>query len=227
MKQDIMGKMQIKYVMMKQQEVKRVRKFLILCISCLVMITFGACEKTVDADAYREIYKQKVTDFTEDTVVFSLIYVDDDDIPELAVHDAGYDTYSIYTIKDDALFCIVDSMSTVQLTCFERSGTIAAFASWNGGGDEGSYSLSYYQTTKDKTLTNDTQPTLNCIYNAVYDEDGNYTGEGITDYYYMGEATDDVTFQEVLGNLGITEKSKTICAEDTFGKEEITQLLSQ
>lgn len=118
-------------------------------------------------------------------------------------------------------------MSTVQMTCFERSGTIAAFEGWNGDGNEGSYSLSYYQAEKDKTLTDDTQPILNCTYNAVYDEDGTYAGEGITDYYYMGEATDDVTFQDVMGNLGITENSKTICAEDALGKEKITGLLSQ
>lgn len=43
----------------------------------------------------------------------------------------------------------------------------------------------------------------------------------------MGEETDEVMFQEVMGKLGITENSKTVCGEDALGKEEIIQFLSE
>lgn len=162
-----------------------------------------------------------------DSLVFSFIYLDDDDIPELAVIDNGYGTYSIYTVKEDALFCMVDAMSTAQMTYFERSGSIALFASWNGGGDEGGYGLSYYQVSKDKTLTNDEQPLLNSAYNAIYDEEGVYTGEGVTEYYDMGKETDEATFQERLAGIGVTENSKPIGAEDGLNKEEALQFLGQ
>ena len=176
---------------------------------------------------YRDVYKKKIADMSEDGVVYAFPYLDDDDVPELAVIDNGYGTYSIYTMKEDALFCMVDAMSTTEMTYFERSGSIALFASWNGGGDEGGYGLSYYQVSKDKTLTNEEQPVLNVTYNAIYDEEGVYTGEGVTNYYDRGEETDEATFQERLADLRITENSKTIGAEDALSKEEALQFLEQ
>ena len=59
-------------------------------------------------DAYREIYKQVIAEKEGDAFIFSLIYLDNDDIPELAVCDRGYDAYSIYTVRDEKALCIVD-----------------------------------------------------------------------------------------------------------------------
>lgn len=179
------------------------------------------------ADGYREIYKNKIEGTEGDTAVYSLIYLDGDDVPELAIYDAGYDAYSIYTVKNGELFCIADSMRTTEMTYFERSGVIALFVSWNGGGDEGGYGKSYYQASKDKTLTNDDQPVLNFAYNASYDEEGVYIGEGVTDYYDMGQQTDEAAFQEKLAGLGIAGDGKAVCAGDVLTKAEAVAALNQ
>ncbi len=179
------------------------------------------------ADGYREIYKSKIEGAAEDTAVYSLIYLDGDDVPELAVYDAGYEAYSIYTVKNGELFCIVDSMRTTEMTYYERSGIIALFTSWNGGGDEGGYGKSYYQASTDKTLTNDDQPVLNFAYNASYDEEGAYTGEGVTDYYDMGKEIDEAAFQQKLEGLGVAGDGKAVCAGDVLTKAEAIEALSQ
>lgn len=179
------------------------------------------------ADGYREIYKSKIEGAAEDTAVYSLIYLDGDDVPELAVYDAGYDAYSIYTVKNGELFCIADSMRTTEMTYYERSGIIALFTSWNGGGDEGGYGKSYYQASTDKTLTNDDQPVLNFAYNASYDEEGAYTGEGVTDYYDMGKEIDEAAFQQKLEGLGVAGDGKAVCAGDVLTKAEAVEALSQ
>lgn len=174
-------------------------------------------------DTYRQIYTQAVSENT-DPVSFSLIYLDNDDIPELVVFDGYYSAYSIYTVKDGALFCMVDFFSTVELTYFERSKTIAGFARWNGGGDEGGYGRYYYTVSADAVVTDDTAPALSYDYNAVYDESGNYTGEGITRYFCMGEETDEAAFQEKLDAWGVTENGGAV--PDFFEKEEILALLN-
>lgn len=174
-------------------------------------------------DVYRKVYAQAVSENT-DPVSFSLIYLDNDDIPELVVFDGYYSAYSIYTVKDGALFCMVDFFSTVELTYFERGKTIAGFARWNGGGDEGGYGRYYYTVSTDAVITDDTAPALSYDYNAVYDEAGNYTGEGITRYFCMGEETDEAAFQEKLSAWGITENDDAV--PDFFEKEEMLALLN-
>ncbi len=175
-------------------------------------------------DPYRTIYTQAVTENT-DPVSFSLIYLDNDDIPELIVYDGYYGAYSIYTVKDNALFCIADAFSTVEMTYFERSGIIVAFARWNGGGDEGGYGRYYYQVSTDNTITDDTMPVLSYDYNAIYDEAGNYTGEGITRYYHMGEELEEAAYQEILAGFGITDEYGDIVPESFLGKEEMLAVL--
>lgn len=69
----------------------------------------------------------------------------------------------------------------MELTCFERSGFIAEFSCWNGGGDEGGYGQYFYQVSGDRTLTDEDQPILGFSYNAVYDDEGIYTGTGVTE----------------------------------------------
>lgn len=176
---------------------------------------------------YREIYQQAVADDIGEAKVFSLIYLDGDDIPELVVLDREFDSYSIYTVKDGALFCMLDQIVAVEMNYFERSGTFYTFARWNGGGDEGGYGRSYFQVSAEKTITEETGAVLNDAYNALYDEDGNFTGQGVTDYYYMGELTDEATYRELLGSLGVTEDGGRLCAENAVGKEEMLAQLSQ
>ena len=179
------------------------------------------------AQTYREIYQQAVADRAGETKVFSLIYLDGDDIPELVVLDREFDSYSIYTVKDGALFCMLDQMTAVEMNYFERSGTFYTFARWNGGGDEGGYGRSYFQVSAEKTITEETGAVLNDAYNALYDADGSFTGQGVTDYYYMGELTDETTYRELLGSLGVTEDGGKSCAENAVGKEEMLAQLSQ
>lgn len=179
------------------------------------------------AQTYREIYQQAVADRAGETKVFSLIYLDGDDIPELVVLDREFDSYSIYTVKDGALFCMLDLMTAVEMNYFERSGTFYTFARWNGGGDEGGYGRSYFQVSAEKTITEETGAILNDAYNALYDADGSFTGQGVTDYYYMSELTDETTYRELLGSLGVTEDGGKSCAENAVGKEEMLAQLSQ
>ncbi len=177
-----------------------------------------------NTDVYRSLYKQEVADYDEGTV-FSLIYLDGDDIPELAAGDRGNDRYSIYTVKDGAIFCMVDSMTTVELTYFERNSIVAKFARWNGGGDEGGYGQEYFQASMDKTVADGDIPVLSYSYNATYDGEGIYTGEGVTDYYYMGQEIDEATYIEISKTMEITENGAKLCLKNAISKEEMLDFL--
>ncbi len=170
--------------------------------------------------AYREVVEQNNMG-----MFFSLINLNGDELPELAVGDRENDRYSIYTIKDGIAFCLVDSMTTVELTYFEGSGIIAAFARWNGGGDEGGYGRQYYQTSVDRTLTDEDIPILSYSYNAIYDQEGVYTGKGDTDYFYMGQETDEASYNEILETLRITENDGRPCLENAASEEEMLDTL--
>ena len=187
--------------------------------------TEGAAESLSDTD--REIYLQAVNEGEGDAKGYSLIYLDGDNIPELVVHDRGNDSYSIYTVKDQALFCMADSLSTVELTYFERCGVIASFSRWNGGGDEGGYGSSYDQVSRDRTLTNDDEAVLSYSYNATYNDEGKYTGTGVTKYFYMGQEIEEAEYREKLASLGIAEGEDQLCMEGICDKDEIIALLSR
>lgn len=174
----------------------------------------------VSLAAYRKVVEESNTG-----MVFSLINLDGDEIPELAAGDRGNDKYFIYTIKDSTVFCLVDSMVTAELTYFENSGIIAAFASWNGGGDEGGYGRQYYQTSADKTLTDGDIPILRYSYNAVYNEEGVYTGKGVTEYFFKGQETDETMYKKTLETLGITEDGGRLCLENAASAEEMLDIL--
>ena len=168
---------------------------------------------------------QKTIEESNTGMVFSLINLDGDEIPELVAGDRGNDRYFIYTIKDGTVFCLVDSMTTAELTYFEGSGIIAAFARWNGGGDEGGYGQQYYQTSAEKTLTDGDIPILSYSYNAVYDEEGVYTGKGATDYFCMEQETDESAYNEILETLGITKDDGRLCLENAVVAEEMLDIL--
>jgi len=180
---------------------------------------------------YGGVYLQVVNDDeSEDnnnTKTYSLIWLDDDEIPELVVYDNLYESYSIYTVRDNELFCMADSLITVELTYYERKGVIADFARWNGGGDTGGYGKYFYQVSGDRTLTSEDQPVLSYSYNAVYNAEGEYTGTGVTDYFCMGQEIDEGVYQEKLGSLGITEVEDRTCMENSCNREEIIALLKR
>lgn len=180
----------------------------------------------ISSGTYGDIYLRKVNENDGAARRYSLIYLDADEIPELVV-SMGDESYSIYTVKGNELFCMADSVGTVELTYFERSGIIATFSRWNGGGDEGGYGSSYYQTSGDRTLTYDDQPVLGYSYNASYDEKGVYMGTGVTDYFYMGQGIDEAAYEEKMKSLGIAEGEDRLCMEKSYSKEEIAVLLNQ
>ncbi|MCM1124965.1 MAG: YARHG domain-containing protein [Lachnospiraceae bacterium] len=176
-------------------------------------------------NSYIGVYQQIVSEMEEEGTVFSLIYLDNDDIPELAVCDRRYDAYSVYTVKEDSAFCIMDAMITVEMTYFEQKGVLAQFARWNGGGDEGGYGWYYYQMNADKTLADDSVPDLHFTYNAIYDDEGNWTGA--RDYYCQGEEISEADYQKKLNDMGIVDGNSRICMENALGKKEMLELLEQ
>lgn len=181
-------------------------------------------------NGYHEIYRQAVTEHTGEAVVFALIYLDSDDIPELVVLDRGYDRCSIYTVKDNTLFCMFcmeDSLTAAEVSYFERSGILCAFARWNGGGAEGGYGYSYYQVSADSTITTDTIPVLYDTYNAVYSDEGVYTGAGVINYYHMEQEIDEAAYEEMKSSLGIVEGERRLCAENAVDGETLLSLLDR
>ena len=182
-------------------------------------------EENAPTGDYHEVYEWIVEKEEGDNPYFSLIYLDEDDIPELVAWDHDYINRSVYTVKDDMVFCLIDSMSTVGY--FEYSGIIAAFESWNGGGDEGGYGWSYYQISGDKTLTNDDEPILSYEYNAVNDEEGNWTGEGVTQYYHLGQEIDEETYRQMADELGIAEECREGFWHDSHEKPEMLVYLKE
>ncbi len=163
-------------------------------------------EENAPIGDYHEVYEWIVEKEEGDHLRFSLIYLDKDDIPELVVWDVDDGKDSVYTVKDGRSFCLIDSMPTVSY--YEYSGIVAAIARWNGGGDEGGYGWYYYQINGDKTLTNDDEPILSYEYNAVNDEEGNWTGEGVTQYYHIGQEIDEETYLQMADELGIVEDNR-------------------
>lgn len=178
-------------------------------------------------EEYREIYGQIVSGEESDASIFSLIYLDGDEVPELVICDRGYGTYSVYTVKDGMAFCMIDSLTTVEMAYFEREGVVSQFARWNGGGDEGGYGWYYYQVSGNQTITDEDEPVLYFSYDAVYDEEGNWTGEGITKYYHLGQEIDEETYRKLMGDLGIIEGSEKSCVDTALGKQEMLDQLGE
>ncbi len=176
-----------------------------------------------------QLYLPIITDDMEDSS-FSLIYLDDDDIPELVILDGYLSEYSIYTIKDGSTECLVDSMATVEMTYYERKNIISTFFRWNGGGDEGGYSSAYYQMDQySEILTDDSVPSFQFIYNATYNESGEWSGTGITDYYERGKKIDEAAYDQILADFDIAQSDELSCFSEGglhFTKEEILTYLN-
>ena len=162
--------------------------------------------------------------------MFSLIFLDNDTIPELVVLDRYWDKYSIYTIKNDTAVCLVDSITTVEMSYFEKKNTVCTFFRWNGGGDEGGYANRYYQLEQySEAVANDFIPSFEFVYNAVYDINGEWTGEGITKYYEKGKEIDEKAYNQIFDDFNISQNDEVSCfSENTqrFTKDEMITYLN-
>ncbi len=158
-------------------------------------------EQNTSPDAYRTIYAQIIKKLPED-ISFGFICLDDDDIPELVIRPE-ITAYYIYTARDGILSCLVDSVHTKEMCYYERSGIISTFWTARGGGDSGGYGRLYYQVSEDQTITDDSDPILTRSYEAIYDENNNFTGEGEVTCSYMGQDIDEKAYDEVCRDLGI------------------------
>lgn len=177
-----------------------------------------------------QLYMPVITETDIESPMFSLIYLDEDDIPELVILDRTWDKYSIYTVRDGSAECLVDSMTTVEMSYYKYKNIVSAFYRSNGGGDEGEYTSTYYQLNQyPATLTDDAVPSFAFSYQAIYDENEDWTGDGITKYYKLGEEIDEATYNRIFVDLDISQMDDTSCFSESskcFTKDEILMYLN-
>lgn len=186
----------------------------------------GLSEHKINIQAYLPV----IANIDIEDAAFSLIFLDSDTIPELVVLDRYLDQYSVYTIKEDSAICLIDSLTTVEMSYFEKENIISAFFRWNGGGDEGGYANRYYQLDQySEPLTDDFVPSFEFTYNAVYDINGEWTGEGITEYYKRGERIDETAYNQIFVDFNISQNDDVSCSSENvqhFTRDEILEYLS-
>lgn len=186
----------------------------------------GLSEHKINIQAYLPV----IANIDIEDAAFSLIFLDSDTIPELVVLDRYLDQYSVYTIKKDSAICLIDSLTTVEMSYFEKENIISAFFRWNGGGDEGGYANRYYQLDQySEPLTDDFVPSFEFTYNAVYDINGEWTGEGITEYYKKGERIDETAYNQIFVDFNISQNDAVSCSSENiqhFTRDEILEYLS-
>jgi hypothetical protein len=172
-----------------------------------------------------QAYSSTIAGCNIESAEFSLIYLDDDAVPELVILDRYHSRYSIYTIKDSSVICLVDYITTVEMTYYERRGVISAFYRWNGGGDEGSYASACYQIDQhSEPLTDASLPDFEFTYSAVYDENGQWTGTGTINYFTKGEEIGETAYYQILTGLNISQADEVSCFSETsrcFTKDEL------
>lgn len=135
---------------------------------------------------------------------YALVYIDNNDKQELVIgKDDFINVYSIST--DGVIACLVSNLNSVSSSYYERKGVIEEWIRFDGGGDDGSYAGYYYVITEDNPYDEDRKPDFGYEYNAVYDEDGNWTETGITDYYSDGNKVSEVIYKEIFEQHQISE----------------------
>ena len=186
----------------------------------------GLSEHKINIQAYLPV----IANIDIEDAAFSLIFLDSDTIPELVVLDRYLDQYSVYTIKEDSAICLIDSLTTVEMSYFEKENIISAFFRRNGGGDEGGYANRYYQLDQySEPLTDDFVPSFEFTYNAVYDINGEWTGEGITEYNKKGERIDETAYNQIFVDFNISQNDAVSCSSENiqhFTRDEILEYLS-
>lgn len=209
---------------------------MLLLLSLFLLILCACQANRTDSDVIEQtpqsirqmlaqVYVPVITENDIESPRFSFIYLDEDNIPELVVLDRAWDKYSIYTVKDGNIKSLVNSMTTVEMSYYEHKNIVSAFYRSNGGGDEGEYTSTYYQLNQyPMALTDDTIPSFAFSYQAVYDENGDWTGDGISKYYKLGEEIDKAAYDRIFVDLDISQMDDTSCFSEnilSFTKEEI------
>ena len=221
---------------------KKIKILLQVFFSALVCCMLCACQANSTKNTVQEqdglpeheiniqAYLPVIANIDIEDAAFSLIFLDSDTIPELVVLDRYLDQYSVYTIKKDSAICLIDSLTTVEMSYFEKENIISAFFRWNGGGDEGGYANRYYQLDQySEPLTDDFVPSFEFTYNAVYDINGEWTGEGITEYYKKGERIDETAYNQIFVDFNISQNDDVSCSSENvqhFTRDEILEYLS-
>ena len=169
--------------------VYKISLIILLCLMLCACQTDGTesdATEQISQSAHQmlaQVYIPVITENDVEDPIFSLIYLDEDNIPELVILDRYWEKYSIYTIRDNSAECLVDSMTTVEMTYYEHKNIISTFWRSNGGGDEGEYARSYYQLNQfSQTLVDGVTPSFEFTYHAVYNENGEWTETGIINY---------------------------------------------
>lgn len=190
----------------------------------------------IDAE-HREIYRQLITEYGDEDI-FSLVYLDDDDIPELLINEQEpyygryYVIYTIYTITGDHPFCMVDHCyfgNLESLSFYERCGILGSFDRWNNGL---SHSRHYYQVSHDQTITEDTRPILYYVYTVQTDKNDQVIDEA-TECYYMDQEIDMETYEKLCNHLGFSNftdygvDAAYVNEIPCYEKEELLAILDQ
>ncbi len=173
----------------------------------------------IDISAYISLideFEESEAESNDQSYKYGLIYFDSDDIQELFVWQDTYSSISVYTVNGSSkVICLVDNMCSVAPSYYERKGIIEQWSRWNGGGDEGSYAGNYYVVTAEAPYTDGRKPDFGYEYNAIYGEDGNWTGTGKTEYFSQGELITEKAYKKIFEAYQISEWS-----DDAEKKEE-------
>ncbi len=137
---------------------------------------------------------------------YALILFDNDNKPELAVSEDDY--LSVYSIDEEGVIhTLISGLYSIAPAYYERKGIVEEWSRWNGGGDEGSYASSYYIVTKTNPYEEGRTSDFGYEYNAVYDEDGNWTGTGIISYNENGSSITEEEYKVIFERYQISEWS--------------------
>lgn len=89
--------------------------------------------------------------------------------------------------------------------------------------------LDRYLDQYSEPLTDDFVPSFEFTYNAVYDINGEWTGEGITEYYKKGERIDETAYNQIFVDFNISQNDAVSCSSENvqhFTRDEILEYLS-
>lgn len=148
------------------------------------------------ADTWKQLYKDRIETYIsgvdyKDDVEFSLVFIDNDDVPELVAGIPSHiNAATLFWVHNDELHEEVMGYTISEgFTYVEKSGLIKLHGEWQGAGGDTIYELS------SGTLTEIAEGTFNSVNNS-------YTWEGETvcamDYDYM---LNDVFSEEIAKDV--------------------------
>ena len=166
------------------------KKILSLMVIVFAMQALCACAGKSGGQAYKQIYKGVVDELSSagDADMFALIYVDKDDVPELAAvsSEGSWDKPQVFLYTTDGSKAellasdIAPGMEGHYIAYFEKENLFIQSGSATGE----SYVFYAIEDSKPKQLLS-----ASCVY--IMDDDGNETesytvdGEDVTPYVYI------------------------------------------